>query len=191
MGGIKGQDIVVLLKLASLEQQWEGPHAGDARWGHQGEDPYSVRSLEKQLGISKTEVNASIQRSVASGLALRDRSDGRLRPNLRYLLDFIAHGLKFVFPAYPGAMTRGVPTAFAAPMLSELLVSAGQYIYVWPAAEARTTGQAVKPLFRSVPEAAERDVRLYEYLALVDAIRLGNPREAGLAKARLKDRLLG
>jgi hypothetical protein len=98
--------------------------------------------------------------------------------------------MKFVFPAKPGAMTRGVPTAFAAPMLKSLLVSGGQYIYVWPFAHGSDMGQSVPPLFRSVPEAVQKDDGLYEYLSLVDAIRLGNQREAGLAGKRLSERLL-
>lgn len=181
MNGIKSQDVVVLLKLASLEED------DIPQWDFRGDAPYSVRSLETQLGISKTEVNASIQRSLASGLAVRSRSDGRPKPNRHNLIGFIIHGLKFVFPVEPGAMTRGLPTAFAAPMLQTMLISAGEYIYVWPDAEGEVVGQSVKPLFKSVPEAARRDARLYESLALVDAIRLGNPREAGLAGNRLSE----
>lgn len=182
MSGIKSQDLVVLLKLVSLEQErLRLRDAGETP----REGPHTVRDFEMELGISKSEVNSSIRRSLASGLAIRDREDGRLRASTRSLLDFIRHGLKFVFPAAPGAMTRGMPTAFAAPMLETLLVSAGRYIYVWPTAEGDAVGQAVKPLFRSVPAAARQDPRLYEYLALVDAVRLGGRREADLAGERL------
>ncbi|AWM27577.1 hypothetical protein AOX55_00004798 (plasmid) [Sinorhizobium fredii CCBAU 25509] len=87
-------------------------------------------------------------------------------------------------------MQRGVPTAFAAPMLEGLLVSGGTYDYVWPYAAGREMGQSVEPLFKSVPEAALKDERLYEYLALVDAIRLGNQRELGLATHHLKSRIM-
>jgi hypothetical protein len=146
--------------------------------------------LETLLGISKTEINASVKRSLSSGLAIKDRDTGRANPNRRNLNNFILHGMKFVFPAKPGAMTRGIPTAFAAPMLKSLLVSGGEYIYVWPFADGREIGQSVAPLFRSVPEAVQKDERLYEYLSLIDAIRLGNQREAGLAGERLSERLL-
>lgn len=190
MNGMKSQDLVVLLKLVSLQEQ-EGQLApGQLQAGFQGEDPYSVRNLESLLGISKTEINASIKRSLSSGLAIKDRNSGRANPNRRNLIDFIAHGMKFVFPAKPGAMTRGIPTAFAAPMLKSLLVSGGEFIYVWPFAEGSDMGQSVPPLFKSVPEAVQKDDRLYEYLSLVDAIRLGNQREAGLAGERLSERLL-
>ncbi|WP_213286841.1 hypothetical protein [Bradyrhizobium sp. sGM-13] len=186
---MKSQDIVVLLKLVSLQEE-EEKGSGALQWSFPSEAPYSVRGLESLLGISKTEINASIKRSVSTGLAIKDRDSGRPKPNRRNLHSFIVHGLKFVFPAKPGAMTRGIPTAFAAPMLKGQLVSGGEYIYVWPAAEGRDMGQSVQPLFKSVPEAVQRDERLYEYLALVDAIRLGNQREVGLAGDRLSERLL-
>src|SRR5690606_9718455 len=120
-------------------------------------DPYSVRGLEAALGISKTEVSASLNRSIASGIAIKDRKSGRPKPSRRQLRDFIVHGLKFVFPASPGAMQRGLPTAFAAPVLRESLHSAGSLISVWPYAQGQEMGQSVEPLFRTVPEAAEKD----------------------------------
>lgn len=187
---MKSQDIVILLKLISLQEQEN--EKGDERLGReaQGEDPYSVRSLEASLGISKTEVHASINRSLSSGLAIKDKDLGRVKPSRRNLYNFIIYGLKFVFPAKPGAMQRGIPTAFAAPMLENSLISAGDYIYVWPFAEGRVMGQSVKPLFKSVPDAVQKDDRLYEYLALADAVRLGNQREAGLAGKLLSERFL-
>ena len=183
---MKSQDIVILLKLVSLEHE-ERQGLLYPKTDHDG--PFSVRGLESSLGISKTEVNASIKRSISSGLATKVH-DGRAKPNRRNLCNFIVHGLKFVFPAIPGAMTRGVPTAFAAPPLKNLLISAGEYIYVWPFAKGSNMGQSVEPLFKSVPEAAVKDACLYEYLALVDAIRLGNQRETGLAVERISERLL-
>lgn len=190
MSGIKSQDVVVLLKLVSLQEQEEKSKPEEFGWHIKLDGSYSVRSLESTLGISKTEINASFKRIFSTEMAIKYRATGRPKVNRRNLYDFIVHGLKFVFPAAPGAMTRGIPTAFAAPMLKDKLLSGGDYIYVWPYAEGRDIGQSVSPLFKSVPEAARSDARLYEYLALVDAIRLGNQREAGLAKDRLSERLL-
>jgi len=42
-------------------------------------------------------------------------------------------------------------------------------------------------LFKSVPDAARHDPELYDLLALVDAIRLGNPRETGIAQQQLEN----
>jgi len=185
---MKSQDIVILLKLLSLEEQEELGLLHDLNGLSGSVDPYAVRSLESSLGISKTEVSASLNRSTSSALATKVH--GRIRPNRRNLYEFIAHGLKYVFPAKPGAPQRGTPTAFAAPMLDGQLISAGEDIYVWPYAHGKKRGLAVKPLYGSVAEAVLKDERLYEYLALVDAIRLGNQREANLAQKKLEQRLL-
>ncbi|MCP1845788.1 hypothetical protein J2R78_008822 [Bradyrhizobium sp. USDA 4538] len=120
---MKSQDIVVLLKLVCL-QDYERA-AGIDPFRKDGEDPYSVRGLEASLGISKTEIAASIKRSLASAMAIKDRMTGRPDPNRRNLRDFITYGLKFVFPAKPGPMQRGAPTAFAASVLKDSLYSAG------------------------------------------------------------------
>ncbi|WP_299048850.1 hypothetical protein [uncultured Tateyamaria sp.] len=187
---MKSQDIVVLLKLVSLQEQEKMARSGDNDWLSPREEPFSARGLAASLGISKSEVNASINRSIGSGLAIKDRELGRAKPNRRDLSSFIIHGLKFVFPAKPGAMIRGIPTAFAAPMLKSLLMSVGDYQYVWPYAHGEDMGQSIEPLFKSVPEAVQSDERLYEYLALVDAIRLGKQRETSLAADQLSERLL-
>lgn len=187
---MKSQDIVILLKLVSLEEQEKDRGIDGGYRPSVPDDPYSVRNLEASLGISKTEINQSINRSLSSGIAIRDDDLARPRPSRRNLYQFILHGLKFAFPAKLGAMQRGVPTLFAAPGLENLLISAGNYIYVWPYAKGKEMGQSVEPLFKSVPEAVLRDERLYEYLALVDAIRLGNQREVGVAADRLKERLM-
>jgi len=203
MESMKSQDIVILLKLVSLQEQEARPEEQEARPEEQeagkpaevqgtseNEAPYSVRGLAALLGISKTEVSASLRRSFSAGLAIRDRRSGHPKPNRRYLHGFIVHGLRFVFPVSPGAMVRGIPTAFNAPMLKGRLLSGGEDIFVWPAADGHRKGQSITPLFKSVPYAARKDDLLYEYLALIDSIRLGNAREFGLAVETLSARLL-
>lgn len=182
-GYMKSQDIVILLKLVSLEDQ--------IRQGHLDEptisDPFALRNLEGELGISKTEISASIRRSIGSNLAIK--SSDRAKVNRRNLIEFVQHGLKYVFPAKPGAPQRGVATGFAAPMLEGKLLSSGADIYVWPHPEGSRRGLAIAPLFKSVPDAALKDARLYELLALVDAIRTGNQRETNLAQRSFEERM--
>jgi hypothetical protein len=178
---MKGQDLVILFKLISLEQEPPEPSSGM--------DPFSVRALEASLFISKTETSLSLNRSIASGLAIRSSKSGHISPNRQYLRDFVGHGVKFVFPARLGAIARGIPTGFSAPPLAALIVGAIDDFEVWPFARGRATGQSVTPLFHSVPEAVQGDPRLYEYLALVDAVRIGGPREVGVAMERLSQRL--
>jgi biotin operon repressor len=151
---------------------------------------YSARGLSASLGVSKTEVNASIRRSIDVGMAIKDRKSGYPKTNKKALLEFVIHGLKYVFPAKPAEIVRGIPTAFSAPMLDGKLLSMGEYFYVWPYAEGIEKGQSVQPLFKSVPKAVLDDNRLYAYLALIDAIRVGNPREANLAAELFEQKLM-
>ncbi len=183
---MKSQDIYILLKLVCLQQdRLSGAYLYDELG-----DYYSARGLSAALGVSKTEVNASIRRSIDVGMAIKDRESGYPKANRKALLEFIIHGLKYVFPAKPAEIVRGLPTAFSAPILEGKLLSMGDYIYVWPYAEGHEKGQSVQPLFKSVPKAVLEDERLYEYLALIDAIRLGNPREANLAAEMFEQRLM-
>jgi hypothetical protein len=60
---------------------------------------------------------------------------------------------------------------------------------VWPQPNGSLPGQAVSPLYPSVPHAATADGRLYDWLALVDALRLGEPGHRVLAQAEIERRL--
>ena len=64
-------------------------------------------------------------------------------------------------------------------------MTAGEFVPVWPDARGNTKGQAVEPLFKSVPEAVRKDPQLYALLALTDAIRFGQARERGYAVDKL------
>lgn len=152
-------------------------------------DRYSVRNLEAMTGISKSEISASLRRSLAVGMALLDRKTKVPRANNRTLKEFIVHGLKYVFPAAPGKIMRGIPTSLAAPVMAGKLMSAGDVINVWPDPIGKEKGQSIQPLFKSVPKAVKQDPELYKLLALVDAIRLGNARETQLAAQLLEDEL--
>ncbi|BAU58724.1 hypothetical protein HH1059_20220 [Halorhodospira halochloris] len=150
---------------------------------------YSVRALAEETGISKSQVSLALQRCLEVGLVRKERSTGVPRANVRALLKFIVHGVRYVFPAKPGEITRGIATTFAAPVLEGQLYSAGELPMVWPDARGNSKGQAIEPLFKSVPFAVRRDPELYAMLALVDAIRLGHPRESKVAAERLAEYL--
>jgi hypothetical protein len=81
------------------------------------------------------------------------------------LLEFIVHGLKYVYPAEPGAICRGVPTAHSALPLSKDIVSEANDQYVWPSGDGTVRGQAIEPLYKSVPYAVSKDPGLHQLLA--------------------------
>lgn len=180
---MKSQDILLMLKLVSLENQHAKPE--------QAAEHFSMRALEQSTGISKSEVSNALNRCIAAGLAKLARNSALPQVNTRALNEFLGHGLKYVFPVRPGPIVRGLATAHAAPVLAGKLLSGGEHIYVWADAQGSDMGQSIEPLFKSVPRAARQDEVLYAMLALVDAIRLGNEREASLAKTLLTQRLRG
>lgn len=105
------------------------------------------------------------------------------------LLELLLHGARFVYPAGRSGEARGLPTAWAAPPLSGALLSSGENPPIWPDALGDVRGWAIEPLHPAVPDAARRDPRLWEMLALFDAIRLGGPRERSLAGEELERRI--
>ena len=166
---LKPQDILFLLKLVVLK----GPTS-------------IVPAGPEALGLSKAEIHNSAKRVRGARLLPHD-SWNPLRKNL---LEFLVHGVKYVFPARHGSESIGMPTAYAAPPLIALIAASGTTIPVWPDPDGSVRGQALYPLYSSAPAAARRDPQLYELLALVDAIRIGNVREQKLAESLLNKSLL-
>jgi len=212
MNGIKSQDLGLLLKLVSLQKQEVAERAGGSPlvWQDREKDEratpetgvreagslysspvavYTVRNLEAETGIGKTQISMGLRRCFEVGLAKKDRKKQAPRVNTKGLFEFIVYGVKYVFPAKPGQLVRGVSTAYAAPVLENRLFSAGELFPVWPDARGDNKGLEVEPLFKTVGHAVRRDPELYALLALVDAIRIGSPREANLAAEILREHM--
>jgi hypothetical protein len=164
-------DIVVLLKLSTLDSR----------------PPYV--QLARDLYLYPSEVYSSLKRAAESQLLHRQKRHDRL--NRSALLEFLLHGIRYAFPVQRGALTRGVPTSFAAPPLNQQISDGGDPWPVWPFAEGSVRGYSFAPLHKNVPKAALEDMKLYELLALVDALRDGRARERNLAGGELASRLGG
>lgn len=212
---MKGQDILLMIKLTSLDNlrsgRLEQSRFDESQFGWEVDidavtallnhndivlesvDNYEYlftsRGLSEQLGISKSEISNSLKRCVNVQLAKINRFTGKPEANRKALIEFINHGLKYVFPVKPAEITRGIPTTFSAPVLEEKLLSAGNLKMVWPDPRGKEMGQAIEPLYKTVPFAVKKDPELYSYLALLDAIRMGNARESNLASKILTERL--
>ncbi|WP_228768282.1 hypothetical protein [Limnohabitans sp. DM1] len=152
-------------------------------------EDYSVRGLADSTGVSKSEVANALKRCTDVGLLKTDRYTGCPVVNRAGLYEFLVHGIRYVFPARLGELTRGIPTAVGAPVLADKLMSAGDLVPVWSDAAGSCMGQSVEPLFKSVPMSVRRDPVLYDLLALTDALRVGKPREQALAAQMLADRM--
>lgn len=164
--GMRPHDIVVLLKIAAKKDV-----------------PWLMKDLANELGISGSEISESLHRSSLAGLITKDKQ------HLMKLsiLDFLEHGLRYVYPEQPGAKVRGVPTAHAAAPLSEVILS--DDAYVWPYGEGKVRGESIEPLHPKVPEACLKDSEFYEYMALCDALRVGRAREKNQAIEILRKKL--
>jgi hypothetical protein len=164
---LKPQDIVILLKIITL-----------------GTDNWQQKPLAESLKMSQSEISQSVARSEYAALLF-----GNGKQVMRMaLMDFLQYGIAYTFPQKPGAVVRGIPTAHSAAPLNKLIISNEQY--VWPAATGTVRGHSIVPLYPSVPEAVKVDEKLYELLALVDALRIGRAREKELAIKALKQRIL-
>ena len=101
------------------------------------------------------------------------------------LLEFLEHGLRYVFPVVPGPTRLGVPTAHSAPALSEHISSEGDEL-VWASKLGTVRGRTVTPLIPSAPELATTSPGIYALLTLIDALRVGQARERRLAIDELR-----
>lgn len=161
------QDVVVALKLCL------------------GAEPQSYADLGRSLGMSASEVHAAVRRLAEARLIDPETKEVRREA----LINFLVHGVPYAFPANPKELTRGMPTAWAAPAMFGKFSASEQIPPVWPDPDGRVQGSAVQPLYVSVPGAARRDPALYDLLALVDAMRIGRARERSLAEKEIAQRL--
>jgi len=168
---LKPQDVVILLKLVAL-----------------GPQPWTYQRLAVELSISQSEAHAGVRRAVAARLMSDANATGG-RPLLAALKEFLIHGVRYAYPPERGALTRGMPTGYAAPPLDKVIVRPNEPPPVWPYAEGAVRGYAFAPIYPSVPVAAARDPQLYELLALVDALRDGHASERDVAARELGTRL--
>lgn len=163
---MRPQDVVILLKIASAKTE-----------------PCLGKDIATDLHISSSEVSESLNRSQMAELL--DSSKKKLMRQA--FLEFVEHGLKYVFPAIPGRIVRGMPTAHSASPLNNLIQSSENF--VWLDAHGISRGQSIEPLHPGVVQAAKKDNLLYELLALTDALRVGKSREKKLAFNEIKKRI--
>lgn len=163
---LKSQDIVVLLKVA-------------------GRPEWTIASVADELGLARSAVHRSVERSIEAHLMSGHRRD----VNANAVEELLVHASRYLFPARLGGPARGLPTAWSAPPLARLLADVDQDALVWADAEGTSRGIALEPLHSSVPAAAGADAVLHERLALVDALRAGGPRIRREATAALHEHL--
>lgn len=150
--GMKGQDVLVLLKLVSL-----GPQAA----------PFH-KDLADPLGLSRAEISNSLQRSHYAGLLQADMLSIRYKE----LGMFLKNGLRWVFPVKPGGPANGLATAWTHVKVVSNMEP--MHAVVWPMEGGSHTGNGIKPLYPTLPLAANVDPKLHQLLSLVEYLRLSD-----------------
>jgi hypothetical protein len=165
---VKDSDVYVLSGLLARDGAW------------------TYRLLAERLRVPHAVVQRGLSRTEDAGLY----SAPRRRVHLPHFEEFAIHALRFLAPARLGALTRGVPAAWAAPPMSGVITSSGEEPPpVWPYAHGQVRGQAIEPLHRAAPEAVGEWSDLGEILALLDSLRVGDARVRNVAGDFLSARL--
>ena len=199
---LKPQDFLVALKLVAWgEQRWtyarlalelgisvSEAHACIKRGLQAGllvdtallaPPPEAAPGVQEAVAVYR--VHARPRRAKA---AMATNADNPARVHSRNMAEFAVHGAKYAFPADKLPVAVGVPTSHSAPAFAGVFAP-GSDDWVWPHPNGTVRGQGVEPLHPSVPFAATQDAKLYELLALFDALRVGRARERGMAVERL------
>ena len=134
------------------------------------------KDIATSLGISASEVSEAMERCRVAQLV----DNSKKRVNTLALKEFLVNGLRYVFPIQLGSVVRGVPTAVSAPPIN-LHISSDSETFVWPYKKGMVRGQAITPLYSTIPEAVEKDADLYKLLVIADTLRMGRVRERDVA----------
>lgn len=176
---IKRQDVVLLLKFIANPDALEWPQ----------------KKLAEHLCMSVSTINESLKRLIEVHLIVWRMSI----ENDKYILvkrsvyEFIVQGVKYIFPQELHGMTSGIPTGYAALMITSASIT--DPIQVWPYAEGTHRGLSSTPIYSSVPKSISKfkDQRFYDLLCLLDVLRsrLSHIREIDYATDLLNNAILG
>jgi hypothetical protein len=115
----------------------------------------------------------------ASGLY----SDHFQKVNIPHTIEFIVHGLKYVFPN--NEIDENAPdqigflTGISHPIFNNEINSKQKFI--WPFEKGFHRGAPVQPLHPSIPNKCLHNVELLELFVLIKILRIGRVREIEIA----------
>jgi hypothetical protein len=162
---LKSQDIVLALVMRLVPKIWNYP------------------GVSAFTGQSASQCHISCQRLMAVRLLRQDPGEPWqvARANL---LEFLVHGLPYCFPVVPGASTRGIATAHAAPFLADVFAAHDAVPVVWPTMDGTVRGHSVQPLHACQMRCLRQpdSEQIYRALVDIDLLRIGQSRERAWAK---------
>jgi hypothetical protein len=165
--GMRPQDVAILLKIVSRDSEnWQ------------------LAEIANSLRISLSETSESLNRSRIAGLIDYKKK----KVNRQNLMEFLEHGVRYVFPQEPGTMVRGIPTAHSHISMKKNFIS--DIDYVWPDNKGKIVGLKIEPFYPKQVEAVNEDETYHMLLSLVDVIRVGKAREVKYAVKELRKNIL-
>jgi hypothetical protein len=166
--GMRPQDIVILLKMMTFKNN----------------NNWTFLEIANALQISEGEVSMSMGRNRIAGLV----NPAKNLVNKLALREFLIYGIKYVFPPQVGSSVRGIATAHSAPPINQQIVG-DKEIYVWSYYKGTRKGNSIVPLYDKIPKIVGNEPELYEYLTIIDTLRIGKTREIEIAIKELDKRL--
>ena len=164
---MRPQDVVILLKMITLQ---------DTEW--------TFSQIATCLQISESEVSYAMGRNKLAGLVSPDKT----KVNKLALREFLIYGIKYVFPPQTGHSVRGIATAHSAMPVSQHIAE-GVENFVWKYYKGTRRGSSIVPLYDKIPKIVENQPELYEFLTIVDTLRIGKKREIEIAIIELDKKL--
>jgi len=165
--GMRPHDIVILIKMLTLCNE-----------------KLSMVEMADCLQISQGEISKAMDRNAIAGLVSPDKT----KVNKLALREFLIFGLKYVFPPQVGHSARGIATAHSAPPVNQHITEGNEH-YVWSYYKGTKRGNTIVPLYDKIPRIVENQPNLYEFLTIIDTLRIGKKREIEIAIAELDKRL--
>lgn len=182
---LKPQDVLLTLKLTTLPSRQILKTENDTSplvFKTNDESSWSFSEIGNSLGLSKGEAHGSFRRALAAGFISIEKNDATV--DRKRFLEFLIYGLASAFYPVRGGVGRGLPTAFwASPLDKRRRPTASTIPLVWavPEKPGLLTGETLAPLYPTVPAIAERSVRMYQLLVLVDAVRVSSGKDLEVA----------
>jgi hypothetical protein len=152
------------------------------------QESWTFRDLAATLCVDHTLVHRALKRVEKAHLY---RESSR-QVDLANFEELAIHAARFIAPAPLGALTRGVPAAWAAEPISTIIhQAASEPPPVWPSPMGTIRGQALEPLHPAAVQASQDVPELARLLSIIDSLRAGDVRVRKVAGAALADTLRG
>jgi hypothetical protein len=145
---------------------------------------WAFSEMADSLQLSEAEVSFAMERNKTAGLV----NPAKKQVYKLALREFLIYGVKYVFPPQVGHPARGIATAHSAFPVNQH-VADGDETYVWPYYKGTRKGNTIVPLYDKIPKIVENNPELYEYLVIIDSLRIGRRREIEFAIKELDKRL--